>query len=137
MFTVYNNVIKTDTLFLINGIMEKISTFVAPIGKDGSHVDGQAGGGERELPESRANGRGRSLAVIVDRAAGWRAGERAIQRTTFARATGWIGRREEEQGKTSAAAAILSAHSPLIRPSAINLRVHGYKSLQHCQFWVN
>ena len=93
--------------------------------------------GERELPESRANGRGRSLAVIVDRAAGWRAGERAIQRTTFARATRWIGRREEEQGKTSAAAAILSAHSPLIRPSAINLRVHGYKSLQHCQFWVN
>ena len=92
MFTVYNNVIKTDTLFLINGIMEKISTFVARIGKDGSHVDGQAGGGERELPESRANGRGRSLAVIVDRAAGWRAGGRACDTTNNVRTGHWMDR---------------------------------------------
>ena len=95
--------------------------------------------GERESFQraARTGAGARSPSSSTGPQDGGRAGERAIQRTTFARATGWIGRREEEQGKTSAAAAILSAHSPLIRPSAINLRVHGYKSLQHCQFWVN
>ena len=88
-----------------------------------------------ELPESRANGRSlarwaaRSLAVIVvDPEDGGRAACDTTNNVRFARATGGRDRREEgreeEQGKTSAAAAILSAHSslsPLIRPWTIDL----------------
>ena len=87
-------------------MMKTFSTFVVPMEKDGSHVDGQAGGGrEGELPESRANGR--SLARRHRRPGGRRAraGERAIQRTTFAShgpLTGWIEGRKEgrKEGRT-------------------------------------